>query len=181
PGVVEVVTIVREDRPNDQRIVAYLRAAPGTELAEDDLREALRATLPAYMVPQHIVQLDAFPQTANGKIDRKALPPPRLEQGPERQPETEIEKSLSGEIAQLLGVPSVGRDSDFFALGGHSLLAQRLTVRVRMLWDVEMPMRIVFASPTVKGLADFVEAALAMRISVPPGGARDALATEESI
>jgi acyl-coenzyme A synthetase/AMP-(fatty) acid ligase len=166
PGILEAVAIVREDRPNDQRIVAYVRAA-GVAPAEDALRENLRACLPGYMVPQHIVTLDAFPQTPNGKIDRKALPPPNVVATAVRLPETATEVRLATEIGELLGVPQVGLDSDFFSLGGHSLLAQRLTVRVRSLWGVEMPMRHVFASPTLKGLADFIDAASSARNAVP--------------
>ncbi len=173
-GVREAVVIVREDRPGDQRIVAYVRLTPTAKPAEEQLRDELRRTLPTYMLPQHIVFVSAFPLTPNGKVDRKALPAPQAgASAGHREPETDVARQLAKEMGQLLGVTRVGLDDDFFMLGGHSLLALRLAARVRDLWSVDMPMRVVFGAPTLERLAEFVEAGLMVR-----GGGRAAAQAE---
>jgi acyl carrier protein len=163
PGVLEAVVIVREDRKNDQRIVGYVRAAGEAELDPERMIDALRGNLPGYMVPQHVVPLKAFPQTPNGKIDRKVLPAPLAGATSSKPPSTEVEKAVAEAVQELLGVERVGLDSDFFALGGHSLLAQRLTLRVRDRFGIEMPLRTIFSQPTVGALADFVQAGVSLR------------------
>jgi hypothetical protein len=156
--------VVREDRPGDQRIVAYVRPETDNPPSEQRLREELRAALPSYMIPQHVVLLPAFPLTPNGKVDRKALlPPEAMGNAAYRAPETEIEQQLAIEFADLLGASRIGLGDDFFSLGGHSMLALKLVARVRALWAVDVPMRVVFSNPTLKGLSDFIEAALVMQ------------------
>ncbi len=163
-GVLEGVVIVREDRPSDQRIVAYVRPDGANEPNEQAIRQALGAKLPSYMVPQHVVLLSAFPLTPNGKVDRKLLPAPEASGSSSyREPETEIEEQLALEYQDLLSAARVGLDDDFFALGGHSMLALRLVTRIRALWGIELPMRVVFSTPTLKALSDFVEAALVVQ------------------
>ncbi len=163
-GVREAVVIVREDRPRDQRIVAYVRAAPGPTLSEPELRDALKRVLPAYMVPQHIVQLASFPLTPNGKVDRRALPAPQAGAGQlHRAPETDVAKQMASEISALVGISDVGLDDDFFAIGGHSLLALRLAGSVRATWGVDMPLRAIFRAPTLQGMSEFVEGVLMLR------------------
>jgi amino acid adenylation domain-containing protein len=164
-GVREAVAIVREDRPGDQRIVAYVRLEPDVPPDEARLREELRAELPPYMVPQHVVFLPEFPLTPSGKIDRKALPVPERTGEGGRAPETELERELVELFGELLGVERVGVDDDFFALGGHSLLALRLGARLRTSSNVDVPVRVLFENPTVKSLSDFIEAALLMQRS----------------
>ncbi len=160
-AVLEGVAVVREDRPGDQRIVAYVRAGGAAEPDERAIRQELAAKLPSYMVPQHVVCLSSFPLTPNGKVDRKLLPAPESGGSSDyRAPETEIEEQLAMEYRELLSATRVGLDDDFFALGGHSMLALRLVARIRALWGVEVPMRVVFSTPTLKGLSDYVEAAL---------------------
>lgn len=163
-GVLEAVVIVREDRPRDQRIVAYVRVSDTVLPLESAMRDALRRVLPSYMVPQHIVTLPGFPLTPNGKVDRRALPPP-LAAGAEshRTPATAVAVRLASEIAQLVGVARVGLDDDFFALGGHSLLALRLAGTVRSIWAVELPMRTLFRAPTLLAISEFIEASLLLR------------------
>jgi hypothetical protein len=164
PGVREGVVVVREDRPGDQRIVAYVRAKPGMELSEGPVKDELKKNLPAYMVPQHVVVVPQFPLTPSGKIDRKALPAPENTSEAEyRAPQSELEERVASEFAALLGVSQVGVDDDFFAFGGHSLLALRLAARLRAISGVELPVRVVFQNATVKGLADYIEAALAVQ------------------
>ncbi|MBB4637946.1 non-ribosomal peptide synthetase [Longimicrobium terrae] len=125
------------------------------------LRAFLRDHLPEYMVPAALVVVDEFPQTENGKTDRRALPDPpqtRAAGGRAyRAPVTETESLLCALWAELLRVDAVGADDDFFELGGHSLLATVLVSRVREMFGVEMPLHRVFQTPTVAGLAAAVD------------------------
>jgi amino acid adenylation domain-containing protein len=163
PGVREAVALAREDAPGEQRLVAYLVAADGAELSVGELRGFLRERLPEFMVPSVFVPVDAIPLTPNGKVDRRALPAPdgaRTDlQRPYVAPTTEAEVALAAICAELLGVERVGRDDDFFELGGHSLLATQLVARVRERFSVELPLRALFETPNVAGLARAVEAA----------------------
>jgi amino acid adenylation domain-containing protein len=163
-GVCDAVVVVREDRPQDQRIVAYVRAHPSAELLEQTLREALRDRLPSYMLPQHVMVLTSFPLTPNGKVDRKALPAPELSKARSyRPPETEVQRALAEIIGELVGASRIGLDDDFFVLGGHSMSALRLGARIRAAYGVDLPMRVVFGSPTLESLSSFVEATLLVK------------------
>ncbi|MFF9091084.1 amino acid adenylation domain-containing protein, partial [Streptomyces sp. NPDC014991] len=160
PSVARAAVVVREDRPGDQRLAAYVVPA-GTQPADPaELRAHLARRLPESMVPALFTTLGALPLTRNGKVDRRALPAPALARAsagrPPRSPEEEI---LCGLFAEVLGVPRVGIDDEFFALGGHSLLATRLVSRVRTVLGAELPIRAVFETPTVAGLAARLEGA----------------------
>jgi len=170
PAIKETVVLAREDAPGDRRLVAYYVAmpgqgagAPGEAPSPADLRAFLRVRLPDYMVPSAFVALDAFPLTPNGKVDRRALPTPeRTRAGLEAEfvaPRTPTEEVLAGLWCDVLGVEWVGVHDSFFELGGHSLLATQLVSRVRDAFRVELPLRALFAGPTVAGLAGRVEAA----------------------
>lgn len=177
-GVREAVVIVREDRPRDQRIVGYVRAAPATTVDEASLRATLTRALPAYMVPQHIVQLSAFPLTPNGKVDRRALPAPQGAVGRQhRRPVTDVAVRLAAEMESLVGVAPIGLDDDFFAIGGHSLLALRLAGTIRSTWSVDLPLRAMFRAPTLQGMSEFIEAVLLLR-TTPVAAGIDADADE---
>ena len=186
PAVTAAAVMAREDRPGDRRLVAYV-AVPGTglsaqagEAGEDtdprgaDLRTWLAERLPSYMVPAAVVVLVALPLTANNKVDRRALPAPGWDGAAGRRPSTPAEQILAGIFADLLAVPAVGADDDFFALGGHSLLAARLVGRVRAALGAEVPLRAVFDSPTVSGLAAALgersDRPAVRRFEVPEGG-----------
>jgi amino acid adenylation domain-containing protein len=166
PEVREVVVVAREDRPGDRLLVAYVTLGePGGE--PGDLAETLRSyateRLPAYLVPAAVVVLAQLPLTANGKVDRLALPAPEwpdgLGSGSQRAPRTPAEEILAGFWRELLGVDRVGIDDSFFALGGHSLLATQVVSRVRQAFGIELPLSDLFAAPTVAGLAARVERA----------------------
>ncbi|NEA32497.1 amino acid adenylation domain-containing protein [Streptomyces sp. SID13031] len=157
PQVGEVTVLVREDRSGDKRLVAYV-SSDGL-LDTSDLRRHAATLMPEYMVPASIVVLDRLPLTANGKLDRKALPMP--EYAPKASTiaaRSPLETVLCGLFEQVLGVTGVGIEDDFFALGGHSLLATRLISAIRDALGVDVSIRAVFEAPTVETLALRVEA-----------------------
>ncbi|WP_408630171.1 non-ribosomal peptide synthase/polyketide synthase [Amycolatopsis mongoliensis] len=124
-----------------------------------DLRTLAAERLPEHMVPSAIVVLDALPVTANGKLDRRALPSPDpVAPTSDREPRTPVERQLCELFADVLGLPRVGPDDSFFALGGHSLLATRLIARIRTTLNAELEVRSVFETPTAAGLAALVGA-----------------------
>ncbi|MGW2254945.1 amino acid adenylation domain-containing protein, partial [Kitasatospora sp. NPDC001660] len=154
PQVGRVAVVARTDRAEDTRLVAYLVPATGTEPQPEELRAHLRERLPDYMVPAAFVCLDALPLNVNGKLDRRDLTEPEFTGARTgRAPHTPQEHVLAGLFAEVLGLPQVSVDDDFFDLGGHSLLATRLVARVRATLGVELALQTLFRTPTVAGLA----------------------------
>ncbi|MGW0859731.1 amino acid adenylation domain-containing protein, partial [Streptomyces sp. NPDC002690] len=154
-GVAQAAVVAREDRPGDKRLVAYLVAAPEGAPESADLAGRLRRELPDYMVPAAFVTVEALPLTANGKLDRAALPAPDYgAPAAGRGPRTPQEQLLCGLFAEVLGRDQVGIDEGFFDLGGHSLLAARLASRVRETLGLELGLRLLFEAPTVAGLTE---------------------------
>ena len=152
--------MVREDRPGDRRLVGYVARPTATARTPAGIRAAggggagaAAARLPEYMVPAAIVVLEALPLTANGKVDRRALPAPAGRGRQRPGPGHDGRELLCGIFADVLGVERVGPDDNFFDLGGHSLLAVRLASRVRAVLGVGAGVRAVFEAPTVAGLA----------------------------
>jgi acyl carrier protein len=143
-----------------ERLVAYVVRQPeATTIGAGELRSHLGGKLPDYMLPSAYVFLDALPLLPNGKIDRRALPPPELLRAELEEtfvaPRTAVEEIMVSIWAEVLGVEQVGVHDNFFTeLGGHSLLATQLSSRVRNTFQVELPLQRLFESPTVAGLTE---------------------------
>ncbi|HEX3989372.1 MAG TPA: amino acid adenylation domain-containing protein, partial [Verrucomicrobiae bacterium] len=155
-SVGEAIVVVREDRPGDKRLAAYVVLRPGQQATADELRGCVAQRLPQYMVPAHIVFLPQLPMTPNGKVDRQALPAPKSEEGLRRdfEPPSEGLESQIAEIwAEVLGLEKVGATENFLQLGGHSLMAVQVTSRLRATLDFDLPLTCLFEAPTVRELA----------------------------
>ncbi|HSS51591.1 MAG TPA: amino acid adenylation domain-containing protein, partial [Thermoanaerobaculia bacterium] len=159
PGVREAAVVAREDRPGDVRLVGYVGSAAGPGPSQQALAAFLAERLPGYMVPAAWVLLDRLPLTANGKVDRAALPAPaqRGEGGAYVAPRSPVEEVLAGIWEEVLALERVGVEDDFFALGGHSLGAAQVISRVLKAFSVELPLRLLFEHPTVAALAEEIE------------------------
>ncbi|MWA01879.1 amino acid adenylation domain-containing protein [Actinomadura sp. LD22] len=159
PGVAQSVVVARRDAAGDTVLVGYVVGAAGGPPEPAALREFAGRTLPGYMVPSAIVVLDAMPLNPAGKLDRAALPEPDLA-APEsaRAPRDAREEILAGIVADVLGVERIGVDDGFFDHGGDSLKATRVVARARAALGVELPVRALFETPTVAGLAERIAA-----------------------
>jgi amino acid adenylation domain-containing protein len=158
----EAAVVAHEDQRGEKQLVAYVVPEPEQAPAISELRAFLKDKLPDYMVPSAFVVLETLPLTPNGKLDRLALPAPSLSR-PELDthfvaPRTPAEEQLVGIWEEVLGLERVGIHDDFFELGGHSLLATRVVSRVRGALRAELPLRYLFETPTVAGLAERIEA-----------------------
>nr|BFD89294.1 hypothetical protein KitaXyl93_06540 [Kitasatospora sp. Xyl93] len=165
PAVREAVVVAAPTAPGERQLVAYLVARPGAEVPPvADLRAHLRDLLPEYMIPARWTPLAEFPMTSSGKVDRRALPDP-APAGTERTadhlpPEGPVQEALAAIWSEVLGLPGVGAQDDFFALGGHSLLATRVLAALREAFAVDLPLRRLFEATTVAALAEAVEEAV---------------------
>ncbi|MGW0845437.1 amino acid adenylation domain-containing protein [Streptomyces sp. NPDC002787] len=175
PDVTAAVVTVHEPSPGDKRLVAHLVADPASPTLVHAVREHVAGVLPQHMVPSAFVVLDALPLTAQGKVDRRALPVPEGmgRAGGGRAPRTPAEEIIAGLFTEILGVEHIGTDEDFFAAGGHSLLATRVVSRARALLGVDLPIRALFEARTVAGLAERVAEAAAGGRGAPALAPRD--------
>ncbi|WP_084436877.1 non-ribosomal peptide synthetase [Aldersonia kunmingensis] len=156
-SVARAVVIVREDPRMGGQLIGYVVPRPGARPDVEQLRDAVRAELPSYMLPSMLVVLDEFPVNPSGKLDRKALPEPVIEARSYRAPSTPVEEIVAETFADVLGVDRVGIDDDFFELGGNSLIATRLVARLGVALNAVVPVRVVFEASSVAGLAVRVE------------------------
>ena len=160
PGVAQAVVVMHAPRPGDLRLLAYVVAREGAAPDEAALRAHAAQRLPEYMVPQRCLLLPVLPLTTSGKVDRKALPLPEpattvadADEGIDDAPRSPHEARVAALFRELLALPRVARDADFFSLGGHSLLAAQLAARLGRELDRDVPLRSVFDHPSIARLA----------------------------
>jgi hypothetical protein len=164
PDVRACAVLARQDVPGETRLVAYAALGPqeidplgAIQSPALELRVFLQLRLPDFMVPAEWVLLDELPLTANGKVDRRALPAPqRAAAGrpPYAAPSGLLEEALAAVWAEVLRLDRVGAEDDFFALGGHSMMASQVVARVRARLGVELPLRRIFEAPNLRRLAE---------------------------
>ncbi|NMX93913.1 MULTISPECIES: non-ribosomal peptide synthetase [unclassified Pseudomonas] len=150
-GIAQALVLVR-DTAGGAQLIGYYTASG--ELDELDVKTALAAELPEYMVPAQLIRLDAMPLSPSGKVDRRALPEPVWQVREHVEPQTVLQQQIAAIWRQVLGLPRIGLRDDFFALGGHSLLATQIISRTRQACDVELPLRTLFEASE---LGDFAE------------------------
>ncbi|WP_122602656.1 non-ribosomal peptide synthetase [Pseudomonas viridiflava] len=174
PSVQEAV-VIDIDGPSGKQLAAYVVTNdqnPDVEGLRDRLRAFLKETLPDHMVPHHVVWLARMPLTANGKLDRKALPKPQSGQAARVYvaPASEQEQQLAAIWAEVLKVERVGLTDDFFELGGHSLLATQLVSRIHSGLGIDIPLRLIFEKPQ---LNEFIQAFAQSGLSLTEDGLSD--------
>ncbi|HUK89307.1 MAG TPA: amino acid adenylation domain-containing protein [Blastocatellia bacterium] len=156
-GIRDAVVVVKEDSGGDKRLIAYVVALDQSKEPEASaLQSGLKEKLPTYMVPSVYVPINAVPLTPNGKVDKDALPvagESETIRGEYEAPRTPVEETICHAWSEILGVQRIGIHDNFFDLGGHSLMATRVITRIRGLLGVELPLRVMFESPTVSGVA----------------------------
>jgi acyl carrier protein len=156
PAVGECVVVVREDTPNDKRLIAYVVPNSNEPQLTAHLRNWLRERLPDYFIPSFFVVLDKLPLTPNGKVDKRALPPPEGTVETEATfiaPRTPEEAKVAEIWADVLDIRPIDVEANFFDLGGHSLLATRVVTRIRETFGIQLPLRVMFDSPTIAAVA----------------------------
>jgi amino acid adenylation domain-containing protein len=159
PSVERAVVVVHEDRPGGKRLVAYAVPKSEQEIQPAVLRVHLERNLPDYMVPSIFISLKSLPVNANGKIERRALPPPdwsTLANGEKTAPRNNLELILVRIWERVLGVPNIGVEDNFFDLGGHSVLAVRLLSEVEKVVGRKVPLASLFRGSTVASLANIL-------------------------
>ncbi|HJW12147.1 MAG TPA: amino acid adenylation domain-containing protein, partial [Albitalea sp.] len=178
PQVARTVVIVREDRPGDVRLVAYVVARDAMPAAAE-LREHLRANQPEYSLPQHFVPLEAIPLLPNGKINRHALPAPADDAAgadtPYDAPRNDAEAAMAEIWQQLLGIARVSVTANFFDLGGHSMLAMRLVAQVHKRFGKKLPLAALLERGSIRQLVaslSHTDAARNSLVLIRPGGTR---------
>jgi amino acid adenylation domain-containing protein len=185
PAVEDAVVIVREDVPNEKRLVAYVVARHEPTPTFSELRSYLKEKLPDYMIPTDLVFLDLLPLTPNGKVDRQVLPTPDLERSRLETkfvaPRTPVEKILAKIWSEVLDLERVGVHDDFFELGGHSLLATRVVSWIRQEFHVDLKLRDFFKIPTIAELTKRIEGLLWINAGRPSDDEAELQDWEEGI
>jgi len=182
PRVHQAVVVASDSERGDRQLVAYIVAA-GEAPTDTELRAHLRSKLPDYMIPSAFVLLEALPLTSSGKVNWLALPQPTCAQLATGKDfvaaRTSVEKQLATIWAEVLKRDTVGINDNFFEIGGHSLLATQVISRVRKHFQVEMPLRSMFESPTVASLAASLEVQQKVRPASVPAMRRRSAKIEE--
>lgn len=145
------LVVWKDEGSGEKRLAAYVACEQGTHVTPQMLRAYLAERLPEYMLPAAVVILDELPLSANGKVDRKALPQPRFELRQlaiDERPLSSLEKAVLGIWAETLKIDRLGMEDNFFELGGHSLTAIRLAARINEVFGIELPLRVIFEAPT---------------------------------
>ena len=182
PGEIETALVNHPDvrqsavipinEPGGKHLVAYVVPEPESVISTADLRTHLQAHLPDYMQPSAFVFLNHLPLTLNGKLDRDALPAPVVQTwgGQDQPPRTPTEEVLANIWAEVLQRDNMDVHENFFEIGGHSLLATQVISRVRVAFELELPLREMFVNPTIAGLAWQIDSLLRKRVSLntPP-------------
>jgi amino acid adenylation domain-containing protein len=177
PEVETAVVLARDDMPGDRRLVAYFVPAPEQAPDVAELRGFLGLRLPPYMIPAAFVLLPALPLTANGKVDRRALPVPGLSLGAAEPipPRTPLEREVANVWREVLGVERVGVEDNFWELGGHSLLATKVLSRLCDSVGLDLPLQALFEAPTLAGFAQRVGYHILASSGTEPGDLLDEL------
>ncbi len=166
PVIRESLVVAREDTPGDKLLVAYVVGDPESQGTNENqlisqLRDLVRERLPYYFMPSAFVVLDKLPLTLNGKVDRRALPAPNSGNSRDEKtftpPRTSEEEKIAEIWSDVLDVKPIGVDDNFFDLGGHSLSATRVVTRIREAFDITLPLRLLFDSPTIAAVAEHVK------------------------
>jgi amino acid adenylation domain-containing protein len=161
-AISESVVVDNDDLPGGTRLIGYIVPEEGIEPTSAELYAFLKEKIPSYMIPSIFVTLKEIPLTPNGKVNRAELPVPQLsEDGTSANfvaPRNPLEETLAEIWRETLGAAQVGVESNFFDLGGHSLLATRVVTQIRERYGVELPLRVLFESPTIAGLAQHLDA-----------------------
>jgi amino acid adenylation domain-containing protein len=168
PGICQAAVKALETPDGEKRLAAYIVANSGTTPDSEDISTFLRERLPEYMIPSAFIRLDRLPMTANGKLDREALPEPTTENtiphGEYQAPGTTVEQQVSALLMELLEVERIGIHDNFFHLGGHSLLGAQMITRVRDVFDIELSLKSIFDHPTVEGISAEIERLILLKI-----------------
>ena len=172
PSVAASVVIARRDQRGENVLVAYIVPSQKTELDQRELRAHLEQHLPAAMVPAFFVTLEQMPLTANGKVDRRALPVPDLSRTGLKEefvaPRGETEEVIAGIWREVLAVDGIGVRNNFFELGGHSLRAMQVLSRLNSVFKIDLPLAALFTHATVESLAEAVEDHLVAQLELMP-------------
>ncbi len=165
PRVKEAVVIAPQDTAGETHLVAYVVAADVPEVRAvplpEELRGHLKTRLPEYMVPSAFIEVSTIPLTSNGKVDRTRLPKPGLGDRSMRSyvpPQGELEQEVASMWEEVFRIERIGRNDNFFELGGHSLVAMQVCSRVEAMFAIDVPVRLLFGSPTVKQFSEEIEA-----------------------
>jgi len=168
PMIASSVVVARRGNCADTKLIAYVTLTNGTAPPATDLRDFLKSSLPQYMVPTLFVKVDSLPLTTNGKVDRKSLPAPdegnQLVDETFVAPRTPIENRVAEILCALFKVKEVGVNDNFFLLGGHSLLGAQMLTKIRNVFGVDLPLRVVFDAPTIAALSSAVEREIVARV-----------------